>query len=399
MPLVTANLALDPDQRAAMTGFLRRLVQTPSPSTQESALADLVQTELSQLGISDVRRDSLGNVIARIGSGEGPTLVFNAHMDTVQATDAEWPHAPFAAKLEDGVLYGLGACDTKGALAAMTYAAGHLAQAEMELRGQLVLAFVVQEETCEGLAMHTLAEEAALQPDWVILGDPTNMQISRGQRGRVLLKVTVHGQPSHAARPDLGQNAINAAARLIFGIDLLSAEMHDDPFLGPGSIAVTHIESQEASFHAIPDRCTFYVDRRLTLGETVNMALSEVERAIATENIPADVEVAEHTATSYTGALAQARQAFTPWALEPDHPFVATLSTAVQKTLGYQADLIHWPFSTTGVYTMGEAAIPTLGFGPGNPDHAHTVHDQVRLDDVARAAHVYAALAADLLSG
>ena len=393
---LTADLALQLEERAAMTEFLRRLVQTPSLSTKEDVVADLVEAELAHVGVGDVGRDSMGNVIARLGSPGGPTLVYNTHLDTVGATNAGWVEDPFAARVDGDVLYGLGACDAKGSLAAMTYAAGRLAQLDA-LQGQLVLAFVVQQETCEGLGMRAVVEEGGVKPDWVVLGDPTDMQISRGQRGRVRLRVTTQGKASHAARPDLGQNAIVGAARLIFGIDMLTAEMHDDPFLGPGSVAVTHIESQEASLSAIPDQCTFYVDRRLTLGETVNMALAEIERIIATEGVDAEVEITEYEATSYTGVQCNEREAFNAWALEADHPLVTSLGETVRHTLGYEASLIHWPFSTDGVYTMGEADVPTVGFGPGNPDHAHTVNDQVRIDDLANAAHVYAALAARLL--
>jgi putative selenium metabolism hydrolase len=261
-----------------------------------------------------------------------------------------------------------------------------------------MLTYTVQEETCEGLGMRCLVEESGLQPDWVVVCEPTDMQISRGQRGRVMLKVTTHGKSSHAARPDLGENAINAAARLIFGIDLLSADLHSDPFLGPGTVAVTQIECLSPSRNAIPDQCTFFVDRRLTLGETVGMAVAEVERVIATEGVRAEVEVYEYSATSYTGKPCREREAFNAWAMEPGHEFVAALSDSVRHALGYTPHLIRWDFSTDAVYTIGAANIPTLGFGPGQPDHAHTIHDQVRLADVADAAHVYAALAAALLS-
>ena len=392
------SLALDSRQQTALTDFLVRLVQTKSLSTAEGPLSVVIKDELASIGVGDVQVDSIGNVVARLGTGEGPTLLYNAHMDTVQATDEAWEHAPLAAEVEDGVLYGLGACDMKGSLAAMVYAVQSLLQTGTPLNGQLVLAFVVQEETCEGLAMHSLDEELNLNPDWVLLGEPTDMHMSLGQRGRVMLKVTVRGRSSHAARPDLGQNAITAAARLIFGIELLSSEMLNDPLLGPGSVAVTHIESHEVSLNAIPDRCTFYVDRRLTLGETPNMALSQMERVIVTENTDADVEITEYRARSYTGQQCEGRESFNAWAIEAQHPLVTALKDAAGQVLGKQPKSIYWQFSTDGVYTMSEANIPSIGFGPGNPDHAHTVNDHVRLDDVSRAAHVYALLAASLLS-
>jgi putative selenium metabolism hydrolase len=242
-------------------------------------------------------------------------------------------------------------------------------------------------------------EEGSLRPNWVVLAESSNLQIMRGHRGRVMLKIAVHGQGSHASNPELGENAITAAARLIFGIEMLPADLADDPFLGAGTIAVTHIESRSAGLNAIPSRCTLYVDRRLTLGESATRARAEIESVIGREGLNAEVEIVEHVATSYTGYQYHVREAFNAWALEPDRPLIQDLGRVAQEVLGDAPAVDRWAFSTDGVYTMGELGIPTVGFGPGNPAHAHTVHEQVPLDDVARAAQVYARLATTLLSG
>jgi putative selenium metabolism hydrolase len=393
------ELALDPDERGRLTGFLRRIVQTPSPPGQEGDVAALVRQELRDGGVEDVQVDRAGSIIVTLGDGDGPTLLYDAHLDTVVATDAPWPHAPFDGAIVDGVLYGLGACDMKGPLAAMVYAARQLARNETPLHGRLVLAFVVQEEPCEGCALKVLVEGEGLRPDWVLLGEPSNLRVMRGHRGRVMFRVTVHGKSSHASSPELGQNAITAAARLIFGIDLLAADLATDPFLGPGTIAVTHIESQAPSLNAIPDTCTFYIDRRLTLGETPTRAQAQIEGVIEREGIEADLEVVVFRAESYTGYPLETREAFNAWALDQDHVLLKTTLKAVQQVTGENPIMGHWAFSTDGVYSMGEAQIPTVGYGPGDPQNAHTIHDQVRLADVAQAAHVYAVLAASLLDG
>jgi putative selenium metabolism hydrolase len=391
------DLVFREDEQAALTRFLQALVRTPSPSTQEGDVAQLVQAELHAVGVEDVSVDPVGNVIARLGDGDGPTLLYDAHMDTVVATDAEWPYDPYAAQIVDGVLYGLGACDMKGSLAAMVYAAGRLVEAQIPLHGNLVLAFVVQEEPCEGCALKALAEESGIRPDWVLLGEPSDLDVMCGHRGRVLFKVTTRGKSSHSSSPELGENAITAAARLIFGIDLLAADLGTDPFLGPGTIAVTHIESRAASTNAIPDACVFYVDRRLTLGETPTRAQAQIEAVIEREGPEAQVEVIEYQATSYTGYQIRAREAFNAWALEEGHPLVQATGAAAQAVLGRAPRLGHWSFSTDGVYSMAEATIPTVGFGPGDPRCIHTCQEHIHLDDVARAAQVYAVLAAMLL--
>ncbi len=301
--------------------------------------------------------------------------------------------------IEDGTLYGLGAVDMKGSLASMIYGARQLLPYQDRLNGTLVLAFVVQEEPCEGLAIRALIEEDGFQPDFVLLGEPTNLQISRGQRGRVMFKVTVEGRSAHGSQPDLGQNAIYAAARLIFAVQLLAGDLRNDSFLGPGTIAVTSIESRGASLNAIPDRCKVYIDRRLTLGETVMSAQAQLESLISREAIPASVQITTYNEPSYTGLVRVAREAHPAWVLDRAHPLVTTLNQTIQTVRGSTPEIGHWPFSTDGVYTMGQANIPTVGFGPGDPNLAHTTREFVRLDDLKTAAHVYAGLAAALLLG
>lgn len=391
------SFALSPAETQQMTHFLQRLVQTPSPSSREGALAALIKHELHAIGITDVFTDRAGSIFARLGSGIGPTLLIDAHMDTV-APASDWVENPFAATVHDGYLYGLGAAANKGSIAAMLYATRRLIESNIQINGNLVLAFVVQHEPCEGSALKVLLEEAEIRPDWVILAKPSDLTIKRGQRGRVLFKVTVRGRSSHASRPDLGSNAILSASRLIFLIDLLSSSLSNDPFLGSGSIAVTHIESQSASANTIPDCCTFYVDRRLTLGETSSRAQSQIESIIEREGIEASVSIMEYDSPSYTGHPFHTREAFHAWVLEEDHPLIHALSQAAHPVLNRTISTSHWSFSTDGVYTMSEARIPTVGFGPGDPDTIHTTQERVCLDDVTAAAQIYAHLAAKLLS-
>jgi putative selenium metabolism hydrolase len=383
----------------AMTAFLQDIVRTPSLSTQEGEVAARLAEEMRRVGISDVRVDCIGNVVGRIGAGGGQKLIFNGHMDTVGVSDpAAWSREPFGAEIEDGVLYGRGAVDMKGALAAMVYAAKLLLDAGVSLGGDLYLVGVVQEEPCEGLAMRILVENEGLRPDCIVLGEPTNLQVSRGQRGRVEMRVTVQGKACHSSTPHLGENAIYGAARIIFGLELLADQLADDRLLGRGSLAITHIESTAGSRNAVPDRCTFYIDRRLTLGETEAKALAEVQGVILREGLRADVEVTEYRATSYTGYEACQREYYPAWAMEEDHPLVQATVRAVRKTLGYPPRVQKWAFSTDGAYTMGAAGIPTVGFGPGDERYAHTAREQIHLDDVAAAARVYAQLAVDLLA-
>lgn len=392
------KIRLPASHAEAMAKFLQDLVRIPSLSSHEEAVAIRLAEEMRRVGFADVWTDRIGNVIGRVGSGQGPKLLFNGHMDTVDVGELDrWPYSPYDGVIQDGCLYGRGACDMKGGLAAMVYGVKALLDSGVNLAGDLYVVGVVQEEPCEGLAVRVLIEEEGIRPDFVVLGEPSNLHVRIGHRGRLEMQVKVRGKAAHASSPDLGDNAIHSAARLIFGIELLTSRLATDPFLGRGTLAVTEIESQAASRNAVPDCCIFYIDRRLTLGETERKALAEIQSIINTEEVDAQVQVTEYRATSYAGYECQARNAFPAWVMPDDHPLVQATVRSVRETLGYRPRLGRWPFSTDGTYTAGVANIPTVGFGPGEERYAHTLDEQVRLNDVVDAARVYARLAWELL--
>jgi putative selenium metabolism hydrolase len=387
-----------PIAQEALFAFAQKLVATPSPSGGEGEAARLVAEEMQRVGFQEVHIDRLGNVVGRIGGGSGKKLLYDAHLDTVDAGDpAAWSYPPLAGHVEQGVLYGLGAVDTKGALAAMVYAGKALAEGGPALAGDLYLVAVVQEEPCEGAALRQFMQAEGWRPDGVLIGEPTDLQVARGQRGRIEFRVTLSGKACHAAAPERGVNAIYAATRAIVGLELLAPQLNSDPFLGKGTLAVTEIASRASSRNAVPDSCTFYVDRRLTIGETEAKATAELRRALSREGATATVEVTDFSAPSYTGARLEARQACPYWVTSEKEPLLAALVSTIESALGFVPRLGRWEFSTDGVYTAGEAGLPTVGFGPGEERFAHTCEEQIRLKDIASAARVYAELAARFL--
>ncbi len=374
------------------------LVKLPSPSGQEDKVAHRLAEEMERLGFDRVWIDPVGNVVGQVGSGRPPILIFNGHMDTVGVGDPHaWRHDPFGGEILEGYLYGRGAADMKGPLAAMVYGA-HLLRERGGARGTLYVVGVVQEEPREGMAIKYLLEENGIQPDAVLLGEPSDFQVKRGHRGRVEIRVVTRGRACHASNPNAGENALYAAARIIFGIELLAAHLPSDPVLGPGTIAVTHLESFAASRNAIPDRAELIIDRRLTLGETEVKALAEIQSIVQKEGVRADVFVPEYEAESYTRYRVRGREYYPAWLLPEDHPFLRQVVRGVERALGVRPEVSTWAFSTDGVYTMGEAGIPTVGFGPGEEAQAHTADERIAVRDIVRAVEAYAAIAREVLN-
>jgi putative selenium metabolism hydrolase len=385
---------------AGLTRLTRELVRIPSLPGKEGPVAALLSETMRECGFHRVWTDRAGNVIGHYEGrgGDGPTLLFDGHMDTVDIGDTSaWQHDPFGGEIVDGNLYGRGAADMKAALAAMVYGVKLLADQGARPNGNIVVAFVVQEEPCEGVAVRHLIEGEGLDPQTVVLGEPTSLGLYLGQRGRVELKVSTYGKAGHAALPQESVNAISAAARLIFGIELLGLQLHTDPQMGTGSIAVTQIASSAGSLNSIPELCELIIDRRLTLGETEARAVAELQGIINRERIKADISALTYEMVTYTGYSQAGRKYFPPWLVSEDDPVVRKAARGLERVLGARPKLGIWPFSTDGAYTMGACGIPTIGFGPGDERLAHTTDERVRLADVALAASGYAQLAMELL--
>ena len=383
----------------AITYFLQDLIRTPSLSHEEGNVANRIAEEMRRVGFDSVRIDRVGNVIGRLGDGSGkPALLYDGHMDTVGVGDRlAWVRDPFGAEIVDGVIYGRGACDMKGGLAAMVYGAKMLRDAGVPLSGTLYVVGIAQEEPCEGLSLGVLIEEEGIRPDFVVLGEATDLQVSRGQRGRMEIKITTRGKASHGSAPHRGDNAIYKAARLIQQIENMAKDLPSHEVMGQATLAVTYIENTGGSRNVIPDSCSFYIDRRLVLGETEESVLAPIRALVEQSGIDADVVLTEHRSTSWTGYDCRMPEYYPAWLIDEDSPLVQAMVGAIRKSLDFTPVLRQWDFSTDGVYSQGTAHIPTLGFGPGDEQYAHTINDQIRLEDVFKAAAVYAQLAEDIL--
>lgn len=388
---------LTPQNQTACIDFLRDLVRIRSYSGDEGEIAARVADEMRKLGFHQVYRDRAGNIVGRVGKGT-QRLLFDGHMDTVGiGNPATWQDDPFSGQVQEGMLYGRGSVDMKSGLAAMIYGVRALLDADALPKGEVVVAAVVQEEPAEGVAIRSLIDDEGLWPSFVVLGEPTNLEIALGHRGRVELLVSTEGRACHGSAPELGENALYAASKVIFGIELLAGQLGEDPKLGKGSIAVTGIDCPSGSRNMVPDHCELIIDRRLTLGETRERAVSEIHQILQREGVRGDVRVAMRETRTYTGHIDRGLEYYPPWLMPEDSPLVKAAARGVERALEHKSKLRVWGFSTDGAYTRGEAGIPTVGFGPGDDRLAHTANEQVRVADVLLAVEGYAQIALEVL--
>lgn len=368
--------------------FLQDIVRIPSVCGHEEQVVQRIEAEMKAIGYEEIVIDEFGNLLGRIGNGSS-ILAIDGHCDTVEVGKPDnWTVDPFGARLRDGMMYGRGACDQKGGLAAAVHAGKLLLETGFPDDVTLWVVASIMEEDCEGLPWKYIIEKDGLKPDAVLLTEPTNLVINRGQRGRLELKVKTSGISSHGSAPERGVNAIYKMAPIIREIESLHNNLISNSFLGKGSVTISDIRSGSPSLCAVADSCTIHLDRRLTEGETIETSLEEIR------NLPsfgdAEVWVPEFKVPSYKGTRFPMKSYFPTWALPEDHPLVKTAVQSYRNLFVREPVVDKWVFSTNGVATMGMYQIPSIGFGPGEERFAHAPDERIPLDHLTKALAFYA---------
>lgn len=378
-----------------MVRFLRDLVAIPSESGQERGVIERIRQEMKAVDAFDrIWTDGMGNLLARVGKpGKGKKLIaIDAHVDTVGVGNrAEWKHDPYEGKVAAGKVWGRGAGDQEGAIPAMVYAARILRDLKAPTDDfNLLLTCTVMEEDCDGLCWQYIVNEEKIRPDVVVVTDSTNCNILRGHRGRMEIGVTCHGRSCHGSMPEKGDNAVYKIARIVREIESLNNRLRRDPFLGKGTITVSHISCKSPSLCAVPGQAYIHLDRRLTIGETKRSAVAEVREAVRRAGVKADVEILRYKRPSYTGLVYETENYFPTWC-EPENSLqVRAAIKAHREALGAAPNVHRWTFSTNGVAIAGLHGIPCVGFGPAAENVAHTVDDSVPIEHLVKCAAFYA---------
>jgi len=374
---------------ADIVQFLRDLIDIPAESSQERPVIHRIRQEMEKVGFDEIRIDPMGNILGRIGSGKH-VIMMDSHTDTVGLGDpAEWKWDPYKGKVEDGYVYGRGACDQRAGMASMVYAAKIIKS--LDLHGDYTLWVVgsVQEEDCDGLAWIYILREGNIRPELVVITEPSSLRVYRGHRGRMEIEVHMRGRSCHASAPERGDNPIYRMVSLVQQVEQLNTRLRNDPFLGKGTISVTEIRSLSPSLCAVPGACSIHLDRRLTTGETRESALDEIRALPAAAG--AEIEVLRYMQPSYTGLVYPMDKYYPTWVLDEHHPAVEAGADTWRVLTGSEPVIDKWTFSTNGVGSMGTCGVPTMGFGPGDEIDAHSVNERVAIDHLVKAAQFYAA--------
>lgn len=375
-----------------MTKFLRDLIAIPGESCGEKGVINRIAEEMEMLGFDKIEIDGMGNILGYMGTGE--TLIgYDAHIDTVGLGElSNWDFDPYKGYETEEEIGGRGASDQLGGIVSATYGAKIMRDLGLLSDKYTVLVTgTVQEEDCDGLCWQYIYNEDKVKPEFVVITEPTNGNIYRGQRGRMEIRVEVKGISCHGSAPERGDNAIYKMADILQEIRVLNDNLHYDEFLGKGTVTVSEIFFNSPSRCAVADMCAISLDRRLTDGETYQSALEEVSNLPFVKKYKAEVSMYKYERPSYTELVYPTDCYFPTWVIPEDAPETKAMVEAYKGMYG-EPKVDKWTFSTNGVSIMGRFGIPCIGFGPGKEEEAHAPNEKTWKADLVRCAAVYAAM-------
>ncbi|MGH7855310.1 MAG: M20 family metallopeptidase [Candidatus Binatia bacterium] len=371
------------------------LLRCPSPQTErleadpqlKKFIADNVAPRLAESTGSAGAIDAMGNLIWRLGGASAGGFLLMGYAMTFPAASMK---QPFSGALVDGKSFGVatqcavgrGACEQKGALAGMIYAAVLVARAQVALRAPLILAVSLAGETGRHDAAEFILANDAISARSAIIGLGTGNRICLGNKGRIDVEIIVRGKSAHSSMPEKGVNAVHGFRRVMERLDRLPLGA-GHPGLGSATLTVTQVRSGPDISHTIPDFCRMVLDRRLLPGEDPDAAFRDLQEALK--------EVAGWSIEATRGAFMY------PSEVAKDCALAAATAGAGRELTRREAELFYSPAALDAGF-LNRNGIETIMFGPGDPRFAHTDQEAVSLQEVRDAAKIYAAAALQLLA-
>ncbi|MEV5962648.1 M20 family metallopeptidase [Kribbella sp. NPDC051952] len=326
------------------------------------------------------------NLTATLAGGNGPGLLLLGHTDVVPVGDG-WTTDPFGGEVKDGRIYGRGASDMKGGLAAALVALAALRGAR--LSGPVELAAVVDEEET-GKGIRAYVAEAGRSFVGCITAEPTDLQTIIAARGDSYLRVAVHGRACHAGNPADGANAIYGAAAVVAEIERLHGELAADPhpLLGPATWSVGQINGGTGG-SIVPAECVVVADRRLLPGESPAVVLDDLRARVVGlgldgRDLTVDLDMPMEMPAFETAA---------------DAELVRVTEAARIDAGGPDLPLGGWTAACDGGYVARDLGVPVVVLGPGSvTSQAHRADESVSIAELVTAARAYTLTALRLLS-
>jgi acetylornithine deacetylase/succinyl-diaminopimelate desuccinylase len=380
--------------------LLRNLIQAPSyiglPRQEEKAVTVLSQYfETHQIEFSTTEvRPGRPNLVATVRSPKpGRHLVFCGHTDTV-APNQITMMAPFAAELRGGRIYGRGAVDMKGPVAAMAATLVALKNLQLLEKGAVTLAAVIDEE------MESLGAEALIRSgftaDGAIVGEPTSNQIAIGHKGLEWLEIEFLGKATHGGTPEKGVNAISAAARFVRLVEeelVPQFQKRRHSVLGAPTINMGTIHGGDQP-STVAARCTVQLDRRWVPAETIAQVFGELEQLLS--RVRKAMPGLSTELRRVPGGMAT--MVHGPLEIASDHPLVLAAQKARVEIFGHTVALTAFPAWTDAALLSREAKIPCLVCGPGDLSLAHSAEESIAISEVEEAVKLYALTAIHFLA-
>lgn len=385
----------------ALIEFVQKAIQAQSYSGREDKVAQVMKSTMESYGFDEVVIDKYGSVIGTInGKKEGPTILMDGHIDTVDVIDAHlWKHDPFAAEISEGRIWGRGTSDMKGSVCAMITAASRVKEKTGgNFCGRICVSCTVHEECFEGVSSRSVS--SYVKPDFVIIGEATSGTVKIGQRGRAEVVVETEGVSCHSSNPEKGVNAVYAMAPLIEEIRSIVPNEH--PILGKGILELTDIMSSPyPGASVVPSKCRVTYDRRLLVGEDEEVVLSQIENAIAkvkekNPSLKAKAYIAQGQAPCWTGETIQAKRFFPAWCYDTENPFIKKACKGLENA-GIPVRISHFSFCTNGSHFCGEAGIPGIGYGPSEEYLAHVRDEYIEIDALLSACKGFESILTELV--
>jgi len=386
MTNTTVNHILKSIDQHRVIELLREMIAIPSVNpfdeptsdhARELEIANYYEQKMQDIGMLTSRRDvteGRPNIFGRIkGKGNGPCIMLAGHLDTVGVIGYD---APFDPVIRQQRVYGRGACDMKAGLAAFLEIATVILQKEIELDGDLIIAGIADEEH-QMIGSREIRKNGPI-PDFAIVGEPTELEVSRAHKGQLCMHIRTHGKACHSSIPEQGVNAIQHMSKVLEALSDYNSELRSrtaHPTFGHSSFSPGVIKGGDI-VSSVPDSCELEVDRRLISGETIDQVVSEYRQRIdpLMSQLPDfRYEISEPTLHGE------------PLDTPEDSAIVETITAAYQETTQRTSTLPVFTGSTDAPNLLSPAVI----CGPGSVEQAHTLDEYVELDQVTKAAEIY----------